>query len=178
MSIVHYTRYTSYQTLNVEAWPPLYLRYSIWAVAALGSDTHSHQSDQYYKTTRHLIEAAGLKNPRCVQSAVNCAQSWLHLAMFDVICGRYALSWTNTSQAIRLLQIAKVHVLDSTTGLSHSTIAQKLSWSENEERRRAFWCAFCLDRTAFVGQGLPVLIDENDVCSPLDSIHYSRHNDK
>jgi hypothetical protein len=139
------------------------LRYAIWAVAALASDDHSHQSSEYYKKARHLTESAALTDPQCRQSAIYRAQAWLHLAMHDIISGRYALSWTNTSHAIRLLQVAKVHNLDSTSANSNTTTPQNVSWSEAEEKRRVFWFAFCLDRIAFIGQGLPSLIDERDV---------------
>lgn len=163
MPIIHCTRYTSFQTLSAGAWPPLCLRYAIWAVAALASDDHSHQSSEYYKRARHLTEGAALVDPKCRQSAIYRAQAWLHLAMYDNISGRHSLAWTNTSHAIRLLQIEKVHNLDSTSATSDGSTSQNVSWPEAEEMRRAFWFAFCLDRISLIGQGLPTLIDERDV---------------
>ena len=173
MPIMHYERYHSSQTLNTGSWPPLYLRYAIWAVAAIGVKQHSHQSSEYYTKARNLTEAAAFTDSRYTQSALCRAQAWLHLAMHDMMCGRFALVWTNTCQAIRLLQIAEVHNLDTANASSNSQNAKNDSWSEAEERRRAFWFAFCMDRSAFIGQGLPSLIDEKDVrISPAFFIEY------
>jgi hypothetical protein len=38
-------------------------------------------------------------------------------------------------------------------------------WIELEERRRAFWSAFYVDRWASSGTGWPMIIDEADVSS-------------
>ena len=169
MTIIHRERYTSRQSLKEAYWPPLYLCYAIWAVAAVGSNQHSHQSREYYNKARSLTEAAALTDPLSTQSTIYRAQAWLHLAMHDMICGRFALVWTSTSQAIRLLQIAKVHNIDTVNASSANDISKSGSWSEAEEKRRAFWFAFCMDRSAFIGQGLPSLIDEKDVCTPTPS---------
>lgn len=166
MPIIHCARYTSFQTLDVGAWPPLYLRYAIWAVAAHASEKHSHRSSEYYKMARHLTEEVALVDPKLCHSAISCAQAWLHLAMYDNISGRYSLSWANTGHAIRLLQAAKVHNLDSTRDTSTNPTSQNVKWCEAEEKRRAFWFAFCLDRIAFIGQGLPSMIDEKDASAP------------
>lgn len=156
MPIIHYERYNTCQ-------PPLYLRYAVWAIAAIGVKQYSHQNNEYYTKARNLTEAAALTDPRCTQSALCRAQAWLHLAMYDMICGRFELVWTNTSQAICLLQIAKVHNLDTVKASSKSQKDKIGSLSELEERRRAFWFAFCMDRIAFISKGLPSLICEKDV---------------
>ena len=176
MPIIHRERYTSCKTLKAAHWPPLYLCYAIWAVAAVGSDQHSHQSCEYYNKARSLTEAAALADPLSTQSTFYCAQAWLHLAMHDMICGRFALVWTSTCQAIRLLQIAKVHNLDIVNTSSANDVSENGNWPEAEEKRRAFWFAFCMDRSAFIGQGLPSFIDEKDVRIPTPSyfrVYYS-----
>jgi len=167
MPIIHYERYTSCHTSNEGSWPPVYLRYAIWAVAAIGRNQQPHQSNDYYTKARNLTEAAALTNLQPAQSFLFRAQAWLHLAMYDMMCGRFALAWTSTGQAIRLLQIANIHNIDNAKVSSDNNISKNSSWSEAEEKRRAFWFAFCMDRSAFIGQGLPSLIDEKDVCTPL-----------
>jgi len=163
MPIIHYERYSSCQALNEALWPPIYLRYALWAVAAIGINQNPHQSNEYYTKARNLTEAAALINPQPDKSFLCRAQAWLHLAMYDMMCGRFTLVWISTSHAIRLLQIAKVHNLDNINSSSDDNISKLSSWSEAEEKRRAFWFAFCMDRSALIGQGLPCLIDEKDV---------------
>ncbi|KAL3421156.1 fungal specific transcription factor [Phlyctema vagabunda] len=165
MPIIHYERYTSCQTLSVGPWPPTYLRYAIWAVAAIGANPslNTHHGEDCYAKARTLSEAAALTPSESAPYSLCRAQAWLHLAMYDMICGRFALSWTSTSQAIRLLQIARVHNIDAVDDVSNNSAFKIGRWSESEERRRAFWFAFCLDRSAFIGQGLPVLINERDI---------------
>jgi hypothetical protein len=166
--IIHRGRYSS-RAPTGDTEPPLYLRYAIMAVAALGADRYSHLSNEYYTNSRHLAELAGLNDPRGRHSTIPRVQTWLHLALYDLICARWALSWTNTSQAIRLLQIANVHNLDHTDPSLARNKCRNSTWSEAEEKRRAFWLAFCLDRSAFLTQGLPHLIDNRDVCNPTVS---------
>jgi len=141
-----------------------YLRYSVWAVAAVGAKEHCSQSGEYYTKARHLVEASAVADPRSTQFGLWCTQAWLHLAMHDMMCGRFALVWMNTCQAIRLLQIGNVHNLDMTNPCSRSQDSMSSHWSHAEESRRAFWFAFCMDKSAFVGKGLPSLINEKDVC--------------
>lgn len=162
MPIIHRGRYSSRAPIG-DTEPPLYLRYAIVAVAALGSQRYSHLGNDYYTNSRHLTELAGLNDPCGRHSTLPLAQAWLHLAMYDLICARWTLSWTNTSHAIRLLQIANVHNLDHPDPSLARINCRNSIWSEAEEKRRAFWLAFCLDRSAFLTQGLPYLIDDRDV---------------
>ncbi|PVH81107.1 hypothetical protein DL98DRAFT_625909 [Cadophora sp. DSE1049] len=163
MPLLHYERYNSSQTLDNGSYPPLYLRYSVWAVAAIGAKDYYHQNGEYYTKARTLVEASAVTDPRSTQFNLCRAQTWLHLAMYDMMCGRFTLVWTNTCQAIRLLQIGKVHNLDTTSPYSRNQDSKSINWSEAEERRRAFWFAFCMDKSAFIGQGLPSLINEKDI---------------
>lgn len=102
------------------------------------------------------------------KGTINIAQAWLHLAMYDLMHGRYTISWTDVSQAIRLLQIAKVHCLDNAFSFQDKTLRDSISWADAEEERRTFWLAFLLDKSAALAQGLPTLIDEQDVSIILD----------
>ncbi|KAH8803067.1 fungal-specific transcription factor domain-containing protein [Xylogone sp. PMI_703] len=160
MPILHYERYTTSQD---PSWPPTFLHYSIWALSSLESDQYAHLSNDYYKKARALAEAASATFPLSRRNTISLAQAWLHLAMYDLADGRYAVSWTNTSHAIRLLQIAKVHCLDHTFSFQDKTLRDSISWVDAEEERRTFWYAFLLDKSAVLGQGLPSLLDERDI---------------
>ncbi|RFU33710.1 hypothetical protein B7463_g2632, partial [Scytalidium lignicola] len=160
MPILHYERYNASQD---PSWSPTFLHYSIWALSSLVSGRYSHFSNDYYKKARALAEGASATFPLGRKATITLAQAWLHLAMFDLIDGRYAISWTNTSQATRLLQIAKVHHLDNAFYFQDKTVRDNLSWIDAEEERRTFWFAFFLDKSAMLAQSLPSLLDERDI---------------
>ncbi|KAF8851766.1 hypothetical protein BDZ45DRAFT_140087 [Acephala macrosclerotiorum] len=111
MPIIHYERYISCQTLNVRSRPPLYLRYAVWAVAAIGVKQHSYQSSENYTKARNLAEAAALTDPRSTQSALYRAQAWLHLAMHDIMCGCFALAWANTVKQFDCFKLQRFTIL-------------------------------------------------------------------
>ena len=63
---------------------------------------------------------------------------------------------------MRLVQMMNLHRLDSDED-TKQIIGPARDWTELEERRRAFWSAFCCDRYSCAGTGWPMSIDERDV---------------
>jgi hypothetical protein len=71
-------------------------------------------------------------------------------------------------RSVALAQLLGLHQLDQSDGQSlHQTYFR--DGIDVEQGRRAFWAAFCSDRWASAGTGLPKAIDVKDVSAPQAS---------
>jgi hypothetical protein len=71
----------------------------------------------------------------------------------------------SSAKCVRLVQMMGLHRLDGPADEVAPTLAPPTCWSDLEERRRAFWGAFCIDAHASISTGWPSLIDPTDVCA-------------
>ena len=69
----------------------------------------------------------------------------------------------SVSRATRLALMMGLNRMDGVGIDVKQCLAPPRDWTEREERRRAFWTAYCSDRFASVGTGWPMIVDERDV---------------
>lgn len=69
----------------------------------------------------------------------------------------------SSAKCVRLVEMMGLHRIDGDGREMAPTLAPPTSWVDLEERRRAFWGAYCIDCHASISTGWPTLIDPDEV---------------
>ncbi|KAI8649073.1 Zn(2)-C6 fungal-type domain-containing protein [Fusarium keratoplasticum] len=167
MPIVHPRRYT--QAINSEpsAKPPMWLQYAIWATAAIGHNKYNKYHESFYRRARQCLEVDEMKS--CYEQFVTIqhVQAWTLIALYETKTMIFTRSIMSAARSVRLCQMMGLDRIDGDPHVLSYSLSPPLTWTELEERRRAFWGAFSIDAYARISTGCPSLIDINDVAVRL-----------
>ncbi|KAK3484918.1 fungal-specific transcription factor domain-containing protein [Neurospora hispaniola] len=149
--------------------PRLCLQYAMWTLAmALSSQFESYR-DTLYNETKQMLESLDMyenhhphESPVCVEEI----QAWLLLAFYEFSRTNYKRGWVTAGRAFRLVQLARLHEIDSP---ERSMLQQGEDPVLVEERRRTFWVAYCLDRFISLKNQWPLTLMEEVICTRLPS---------
>ncbi|KAK0621231.1 hypothetical protein B0T17DRAFT_617704 [Bombardia bombarda] len=153
--------------------PPMCLQYAIWTTAACRSDKYRTNKDVFYRRTRQYLEADELKGFGEHYVTVSHAQAWALVAIYEAHSMFFTGVAMSSARCVRLVQILGLHRLDDPLAeeLGVETwrpiLAPPRDRTELEERRRTFWCVFCIDSHASITTGWPSLIDISEVTAQL-----------
>lgn len=136
--------------------------------------SHSSQFENVreaiYNETRQKLEENDLSENNMNVVQIEQVQAWILITSYEFLRSSYQRAWFSAGRVFRLVQLLRLHELDN-----HSELLQMLSASSSqeeeigrEERRRAFWVAYCLDRFISVQNGLPLTLNEEvvSICTP------------
>lgn len=155
--ILHQRRFMA--DMNV---PPMCLRYILWALATSVTDKYDALQEDFYQRARRYAQMDEMKGHGESMTTLAHCQTWILMATYEFKQMYFRRAWLSAGRAVRLAQMMQLHQLDrdgdATQGLPPST-----DWTEREERRRAFWMAFCIDRYFSIAAGWPMTIEERDV---------------
>ncbi len=150
--------------------PPIYLRHAVLALGACALPQYAGLQERFYRSSREALEFVEMNDHHLDMVSVEQAQTWILIATYEFRRMHFHRSWMSTGRAVRLVQMMGLHCIDRN---DYETWPHRLpkakDWTEQEERRRTFWMAFCLDRYASIGHGWPQTIDDKDVNLPLAS---------
>lgn len=90
-------------------------------------------------------------------------QCWSLIAAYETYAMMPLRAWSSIRRAAALAQMLRLHTIDDSQDSSYQLLPEAVDPSELEERRRAFWSAFCSDRWASARTGYPMTINENEV---------------
>lgn len=76
-------------------------------------------------------------------------------------------AWVSSGKCTRLAQMMLLHRCDGDALEVKRSLKPPQDWTDQEERRRTFWAAYCADRYASIGTGWPMTIEEKDVSLKL-----------
>lgn len=162
---LHRGRYFANMNLAPHLRPPICLRYAMWSAAASTVDKYATLRQHFYQRARKYAEIDEMKGHGESFISVAHCQTWCLIATIEFKFLFFPRAWMSAGRAIRLAQMMGLHRLDGVGMDVKQCLPPPRDWTEREERRRAFWMAFCIDRYASIGTGWPVLIDEKDVRS-------------
>jgi hypothetical protein len=97
-----------------------------------------------------------------ITTVAHC-QTWILIMLYEFKLMYFPRAWVSAGRATRLAQMMGLHRLDGVGLDVKQCIPPPKDWTEREERRRTFWQAFIGDRSASIGTGWPMTIDERDV---------------
>ncbi|KAF8854633.1 hypothetical protein BDZ45DRAFT_656400 [Acephala macrosclerotiorum] len=160
--IVHQPRFSAPK-------PPPSLRYAIFAHAAcITPSYHFLHSDFHTLALKYANQCEVSATNRKQYINIHHVQAWILIALYEFKNMLFPNAWMTTGRAVRIAQMLGLHRLDGQGGLEvKRTLRGVESHEEKEERRRAFWMAFCMDRFAAVGTGWPLIVDERDIVTNL-----------
>lgn len=162
--IIHQNRYLASLSLPQNAKPPISLRYALWSHAASITPSYATLHPHFHARARKY---ASLDETSGRQKYINIrhVQAWLLIPLYEFKMMMFPNAWMTTGRAVRISQMLGLHRLDGLGLDVKMTLRRVGGIGEREERRRAFWWGFCMDRYAGVGTGWPLIVDERDVCS-------------
>ena len=143
-------------------------------MAASVSDTFSGHQDILYRRARKYVELDEMRGQGEGIVSVGHAQAWSLISMYEFKMMYFPRAWMSVARACRLSLMMGLNRMDGVGIDVKQCLLPPKDWTEREERRRAFWMAYCCDRFASVGTGWPMIIDERDVSSgvlPIESLY-------
>lgn len=75
--------------------------------------------------------------------------------------------WMTAGHCFRLVQLMRLHELDSPGQSPERRNSDGKEWIRREEKRRAFWMAYCVDVLASKRGQFPLTLHEHVVCRHL-----------
>lgn len=163
LPMIQKARFLASMDLAPHLRPPACLRYAIWANACAITPKYSASTPHFYERARKYAELDEMRGLGESMISVSHCQAWTLLACFEFKHMYFPRAWMSVGRAARLAQMMGLHRQDGAGLDVKQTLPPPRDWTDQEERRRTFWMAFCQDRYASVGTGWPMVIDENDV---------------
>ncbi|KAL2429255.1 Citrinin biosynthesis transcriptional activator ctnR [Exophiala dermatitidis] len=167
LPMIQKARFLASMDLAPHLRPPACLRYAIWANACAITPKYSASTPHFYERARKYAELDEMRGLGESMISVSHCQAWTLLACFEFKHMYFPRAWMSVGRAARLAQMMGLHRQDGAGLDVKQTLPPPRDWTDQEERRRTFWMAFCQDRYASVGTGWPMVIDENDILTNL-----------
>ncbi|KAI8289474.1 hypothetical protein KNSL1_002392 [Colletotrichum chrysophilum] len=149
--------------------PPMCLQYAVWAMASNGHEKYSQYHEIFYKRARQYADADEMRGYGEHFLTVQHAQAWALIATDEARCMYFTRAAMSSAKCVRLVEMMGLHRIDGDGQEMAPTLAPPTSWVDLEERRRAFWGAYCIDCHASISTGWPTLIDPNEITTHLPS---------
>ncbi|KAK1759001.1 pyrimidine pathway regulatory protein 1 [Echria macrotheca] len=141
------------------------LQYAMWTLAMALSSQFEASRTPLYNETRQMLEALDMAEDDVARVRIEQVQAWLLIAFYEFARVNFRRGWVSAGRAFRLVQLAKLHEIDSPgVGLDGSGDPILV-----EERRRTFWLAYCLDRFICMKSQWPLTLVEEVICTRLPS---------
>ncbi|KAK6208046.1 binuclear zinc transcription factor [Colletotrichum tabaci] len=167
--IIHPGRYLQSFYSAPHKRPPMCLQYAVWAMASNGHEKYSQYHDIFYKRARQYADADEMKGFGEHFLTVQHAQAWALIATDEARSLFFTRAAMSSAKCVRLVEMMGLHRIDGDGQEMAPTLAPPTSWVDLEERRRAFWGAYCIDCHASIATGWPTLIDPNEISTHLPS---------
>ncbi|GJC80708.1 citrinin biosynthesis transcriptional activator ctnR [Colletotrichum liriopes] len=167
--IIHPGRYLQSFYSAPHKRPPMCLQYAVWAMASNGHEKYSQYHDIFYKRARQYADADEMRGFGEHFLTVQHAQAWALIATDEARCLFFTRAAMSSAKCVRLVEMMGLHRIDGDGQEMAPTLAPPTSWVDLEERRRAFWGAYCIDCHASIATGWPTLIDPNEISTHLPS---------
>ncbi|KKA26768.1 hypothetical protein TD95_002390 [Thielaviopsis punctulata] len=167
--LVHPGRYREAYYSAPHRRPPMCLQYAIWANASHEHPKYSKFHDFFYHRARQYAERDELKGHGEHFLTLGHAQAWVLLATEEARSLQFTRAAMSSARCVRLVQMMGLHRMDVEQEWSVPVLSPASSWVEQEERRRTFWSAYCIDSHASLSTGWPSLINTADIGTRLPS---------
>ncbi|GKT46706.1 citrinin biosynthesis transcriptional activator ctnR [Colletotrichum spaethianum] len=167
--IIHPGRYLQSFYSAPHKRPPMCLQYAVWSMASNGHEKYSQYHEIFYKRARQYADADEMRGFGEHFLTVQHAQAWALIATDEARSLFFTRAAMSSAKCVRLVEMMGLHRVDGDGQEMAPTLAPPTSWVDLEERRRAFWGAYCIDCHASIATGWPTLIDPNEISTHLPS---------
>lgn len=169
LPIIHRPRYYAAMNLAPHMRPPIALRYAMWALAAAVLDKYESLQEHFYSRARKYLQQDEMRGHGENIITVAHAQAWVLVSTFEFKMMYFPRAWMSAGRASRLALMMGLHRVDGFGLDVKQCLPPPRDNIDREERRRAFWMAFCVDRYSSIGTGWPMVIEEKDITTNLPS---------
>ncbi|KAF6222870.1 hypothetical protein HO133_000921 [Letharia lupina] len=94
-------------------------------------------------------------------------QAWILLAMFEFMHNNHQRGLMSAGRAFRLVQMLCLFEIDSPSYAMARQSCAPTDHVKPEESRRTFWVAYTMDRVVSFNYGLPLTLNELEICTRL-----------
>lgn len=158
--IIHQYRYLSWSRRPDKSAAQTALQYAMWALAASAAPDYSQLNvDRLYRCAVQALQAIENTSEPGGQKQSNDleqVQAQLLLSMYELKHKDFRQGWMTAGCAFRLIQLGWFQ--DLISGLNK--FSPCMDWTELEEKRRAFWLAYYLDRIISLRSDSPCTFSE------------------
>jgi len=123
--------------------------------------------DTLYNETRQMLEVLDLCEDDMGVVHIEQVQAWLLITHYEFARANYRRAWVSAGRTFRLVQLAKLHEVDSPENILGNEDPILL-----EEKRRTFWVAYCLDRFICMESRWPLTLIE-EVVRAISPIYHT-----
>ncbi|KAL4778314.1 hypothetical protein BJX76DRAFT_362859 [Aspergillus varians] len=125
--------------------------------------------DNLYRNTRQMLERLELEDGAFEEAfQLQRAPARVLVAVYEILRTSFHHARMCAGRAIRLVQVMKLHDLDSSSQLGdESLVAPGTNAVDVEEQCRTFWMTYCLDRLFSALNILPFSINEKSISTRL-----------
>jgi len=165
--LVHFRRYNEglYNVGRTE--PPLYLRYAIWSIGALNLGKYGSEAETFYLRCRNILEYTEVHDTQQRFWTVACVQTWSLIAIYEFRMMYFARAWMSGGRGGRLATMLTFNKLDRGDMNFKQGLAPPTDPVELEERRRALWAVYQIDKFAGVGTSYTSFFNDEDMHTNL-----------
>ncbi|KAK7221326.1 hypothetical protein V2G26_009329 [Clonostachys chloroleuca] len=161
--MIHRFRYMESLSLPPHSQPPLCLQCIIMALGADASDNYGAMATPLYERARAFAKMDE-SNEGANSISVAHVQCWDLIANYEAQQSMFSKASASFCQSARIAQLLQLHCLDRKPNLSNPS---RLDIIEVEEQCRTWWVIFISDRLMCATTGLPTVIYNRDVDTPL-----------
>ncbi|KAL8720572.1 MAG: hypothetical protein Q9225_002591 [Loekoesia sp. 1 TL-2023] len=153
------------------------LQFAMWTLAMSLSTQFESVRETMYTETRQMLETLDLCESDMGSVRIEQAQAWILVTFYEFLRTNYRRGYISAGRVFRLVQLLRLHEVDSLTiNIGNSNPASGGDWVATEERRRAFWVAYCLDRFISIGNRGLLTLSEEVICTCLPSLETDFQN--
>lgn len=118
--------------------------------------------ESLYRCTQKLLESLESEDDTFI--SIEHVQARILILIYDFMRMNHQRGWMSAGRCFRLIQLMRLHELDSPNSAVRQKIAPNAEdWVQQEEKRRAFWMAYSLDVFISVPGEWPLTLHEHIV---------------
>ncbi|KAK1654098.1 fungal-specific transcription factor domain-containing protein [Colletotrichum phormii] len=145
------------------------LQYAMWAMASSLSSQFQHLRDNMYREAlERLRNLDYLDSPvEKEEGLLKQAQAWILISMYELMQVGFHRAWVSTGRAIRFVQLMRLGSIDAGCDKASRLSEDADLFVKNEEKRRTFWMALCLDTIICLVHDLPRTFTKSEINARL-----------
>ena len=165
--IIHKHRYLGWSRLAHKTAGQTALQYAMWALASSLSTQMQHMHSFFYDNANRLLDDLETKDLGLGFGEVENIQARVLLPIYDFMRTNDQRGWLSAGRCFRLIQLQRMYEIDAPDLSAMNTAPNVETWSKQEELRRTFWMAYCLDRFISIRKEWPLTLNEHSILTRL-----------
>ncbi|KAI1369832.1 hypothetical protein F5Y08DRAFT_3021 [Xylaria arbuscula] len=151
------------------------LRYAVLTIATAFSSQFEDVRDGLYTTTRDMLNKLDLAEDHLDTNRLEPTQAWIFIVFYEFIKTNYRRGWVSAGRLFRHVQMMGLYGVDRGAKPSSDDLDAENPILD-EEKRRAFWTAYYLDRIISVSENTPLTLAEEVIYTRLPCPDSDFHN--